>query len=163
MTRAPLIPAEIVRELGLEPHPEGGYFRETYRAASRDASGRAASTLIYFLLLRGQVSKLHRIDADEGWHLHLGGPLLIHELDERAPDGPPQVTTLGFDLMHGERPQHVVMAGRWFGAELGSAAEFALVGCSVAPAFEFERFELADRAALRSRFAGAAALIDRLT
>lgn len=156
-------PQDLIRELALEPHPEGGYFRETYRAESHDASGRAASTLIYFLLLRGQVSKLHRIDADEGWHLYLGGPLLIHELDERAPDAPPRVTPLGLDLMHGERPQHVVMAGRWFGAELAPTAEFALVGCSVAPAFEFAKFELAARAALRTRFTAAAALIDRLT
>ena len=156
-------PQDLIRELRLEPHPEGGYFRETYRAATCDASGRAASTLIYFLLLRGQVSRLHRIDADEGWHLYLGGPLLIHELDERAPAAPPQTTMLGADVALGQRPQHIVMAGRWFGAELAPQADFALVGCSVAPAFEFGNFELADRAALQPRFTGAAALIERLT
>ncbi len=156
-------PQDLIRELGLMPHPEGGYFRETYRAEHCDAEGRSASTLIYFLLLRGQVSKLHRIDADEGWHLYLGGPLWIHELDERAPDSAPTRTTLGTDVSRGERPQHVVRAGRWFGAELAPQAEFALVGCSVAPAFEFAKFELADRSVLQSRFAGAAALIGRLT
>lgn len=156
-------PQDLIRELGLTPHPEGGFFRETYRAEHCDAGGRSASTLIYFLLLRGQVSKLHRIDADEGWHLYLGGPLWVHELDEGAPDAPPTSTTLGTDVSRGERPQHVVRAGRWFGAELAPQAEFALVGCSVAPAFEFSRFELAERATLRARFTGAAALIERLT
>jgi predicted cupin superfamily sugar epimerase len=156
-------PQDLIRELGLEPHAEGGYFRETYRAATCDASGRAASTLIYFLLLRGQVSRLHRIDADEGWHLYLGGPLLIHELDERAPAAAPHTMILGADVARGERPQHIVLAGRWFGAELEPQADFALVGCSVAPAFEFQTFELADRTALRTRFTGATALIERLT
>lgn len=156
-------PQDLILELGLAPHPEGGFFRETYRATSCDASGRAASTLIYFLLLRGQVSKLHRIDADEGWHLYLGGPLLIHEIDDRLADAPATTTKLGPDVARGERPQHVVPAGRWFGAELAPGAAFALVGCSVAPAFEFAKFELADPIVLRSRFPGAAALIDRLT
>jgi uncharacterized protein len=109
------------------------------------------------------VSKLHRIDADEGWHLYRGGPLWIHELDETQPDQPPRMTVLGTEMSRGERPQHVVPAGRWFGAELAPQAEFALVGCSVAPAFEFAKFELADRSKLQSRFSGAAALIERLT
>lgn len=156
-------PDALIRALDLAPHPEGGWFRETYRAAHCDAAGRAASTLIYFLLRRGQVSKLHRIDADEGWHLYLGGPLLIHELDEAAPDAPPRSTLLGADIARGERPQHVVPAGRWFGAELAPGADFALVGCSVAPAFEFAQFELGARDALQRRFRSAAALIARLT
>lgn len=156
-------PEALIRALDLAPHPEGGWFRETYRAAHCDATGRAASTLIYFLLARGQVSKLHRIDADEGWHLYLGGPLLIHELDEAMPDAPPHTTVLGTDLLRGERPQHVVPGGRWFGAELVPGAEFALVGCSVAPAFEFAHFELGARDALQQRFRSAAALVARLT
>jgi hypothetical protein len=156
-------PDLLIRTLGLEPHPEGGWFRETYRAAQRDAGGRAASTLIYFLLRRGQVSKLHRIDADEGWHLYQGGPLLIHELDRTQPEAPPRSTRLGTDVARGERPQYLVPAGRWFGAELAPEAAFALVGCSVAPAFEFARFELARRDALQQQFRGAAALIERLT
>jgi len=157
-------PSDLIRDLDLAPHPEGGYFRETYRAAHQDAQGRAASTLIYFLLLPGQVSKLHRIDADESWHLYLGGPLLIHELDPAMPQAPPRTTLLGRELARGERPQHVVPAGCWFGAELAPGAEFALVGCGVAPAFEFTKFELATRAAMLARFGGAAApLILRLT
>lgn len=158
-----MLPSDLIRSLDLAPHPEGGYFRETYRAACVDAHGRAAATLIYFLLLRDQVSKLHRIDADESWHLYLGGPLLIHELDAAVPQTPPCTTVLGHELARGERPQHVVAAGRWFGAELAPAAEFALVGCGVAPAFEFAHFELASREAMLARFGGASELIQRLT
>jgi predicted cupin superfamily sugar epimerase len=157
-------PSDLIRDLDLAPHPEGGYFRETYRAAQQDAQGRAASTLIYFLLLPGQVSKLHRIDADESWHLYLGGPLLIHELDPATPQAPPRTTRLGRELARGERPQHVVPAGCWFGAELAPGEGFALVGCGVAPAFDFARFELATREDMLARFSGAAApLILRLT
>jgi predicted cupin superfamily sugar epimerase len=153
----------LVRELGLQPHPEGGYYRETYRAAQAGADGRAASTAIYFLLPKGQVSRLHRIDADEGWHLYLGGPLEIYELDEREPHAPPLITMLGTDLDRGERPQHVVPAGHWFGAAPAPGAAYALVGCTVAPGFEFARFELGDRARLSALFPGARALIKRLT
>ena len=76
---------ELIRELGLLPHPEGGHYRETYRAARTVDNGRAAATAIYFLLRAGQVSRLHRIDADEGWHHYLGGVLEIFELDEQEP------------------------------------------------------------------------------
>jgi len=155
--------ARLIGELKLQPHPEGGYFRETYRAAAVDAAGRSASTMIYFLLTQGQVSRLHRIDADEGWHLYLGGPLRIIELDERASGSPPQVTVLGRDLAHGERPQHLVLAGRWFGAELVAGAPYALVGCTVAPGFEFSRFELGRRETLEAAFPAAREVIRRLT
>lgn len=153
----------LVRTLDLAPHPEGGFYRETYRATARDAGGRAASTLIYFLLPAGQVSKLHRIDADEGWHLYLGGPLEIVELDAERPDVGPVVTHLGTDLARGDRPQHVVPAGRWFGAMLAAGASYALVGCTVAPGFEFEHFEIGDREALTRAFPGAVEAIKRLT
>jgi len=153
----------LVRQLDLKPHPEGGYYRETYRAAPVGADGRAASTMIYFLLPKGQVSRLHRIDADEGWHLYLGGPLEIYELDEREPDEPPRITTLGTNLDRGERPQHVVLAGRWFGAEPAPEAAYALVGCTVAPGFDFARFELGDRTRLSALFPDVRALIKRLT
>jgi hypothetical protein len=155
--------ARLIRELKLQPHPEGGYFRETYRAAAVDAAGRCASTMIYFLLERGQVSRLHRIDADEGWHLYLGGPLRIIELDEGASESPPRITVLGSDLEHGQRPQHVVLAGRWFGAELVAGAPYALVGCTVAPGFEFSRFELGRRETLEAAFPDARDVIRRLT
>jgi hypothetical protein len=119
--------------------------------------------MIYFLLPQGHVSRLHRLDADEGWHLYLGGPLEIYELDEREADRAPRITVLGTDLTRGERPQHVVPAGRWFGAAPAARAAYALVGCSVAPGFEFAKFELGDRSRLARTFPGARALIDRLT
>lgn len=154
--------ADLVRDLQLLPHPEGGYFRETYRAAHADAQGRAASTMIYFLLPAGEVSRLHRIDADEGWHHYLGGTLEIFELDEAAP-GTPRVTRLGKDLGRGEVPQHVVPAGRWFGAAPAAGVPYVLVGCTVAPAFEFARFELGERARLLARFPDAADVVTKLT
>lgn len=153
----------LIRELRLEAHPEGGFFRETWRSSVVDARGRAAATLIYFLLPQGHVSRLHRIDADEGWHLYRGGPLEIYELDEAGPEDALRVTTLGLDLGRGERPQHVVPAGRWFGAACAAGADYALVGCSVAPGFEFARFELGERAALEARFERHRDLIRRLT
>jgi predicted cupin superfamily sugar epimerase len=165
MNHPPTLPdvATLVRTLQLRPHPEGGYYRETYRSGRLDDDGRAASTLIYFLLPAGHVSRLHRIDADESWHLYLGGPLQVFELDERDPDGAPTVTVLGTDLARGERLQHVVPAGRWFGAAPVDGAPYALVGCAVAPAFEFDRFELGARPDLLRRFPGARAIVERLT
>lgn len=161
-SRIPVVKS-LIRDLQLAPHPEGGWFRETYRATQADERGRAASTLIYFLLARGQHSRLHRIDADEGWHLYLGGPLEIYEFDDAMAGDAFRVTRLGNDIEHGERPQHVVPAGRWFGAALMADVEYALVGCSVAPGFEFASFELADRRRMKARFANHAALIERLT
>jgi predicted cupin superfamily sugar epimerase len=153
----------LIRTLDLRPHPEGGYFRETYRSASRDADGRCAATMIYFLLTRGQVSRFHRIDADEGWHLYLGGPLEIYELDEEQPEASPRVTVLGTRMESGEQPQHLVPAGRWFGASLARGVSYALVGCTVAPGFEFSAFELGDRDVLAARFPRARDLIERFS
>jgi hypothetical protein len=153
----------LVRALALEPHPEGGYFRETYRSGRLDAGGRAAATMIYYLLPQGQVSRLHRIDADEGWHLYLGGPLEIFEFDQRDPGAGPRITVLGRNLVQGECPQHLVPAGRWFGAALRPGVPYALVGCTVAPGFEFSSFELGSRVELGARFPAALELIRRLT
>ena len=153
--------ADLVRDLRLLPHPEGGFYRETYRAVPAQG-GRAASTMIYFLLPAGQVSRLHRIDADEGWHHYLGGTLEIFELDEAEPDRP-RVTRLCKNLAGGELPQHIVPAGRWFGAAPAAGAPYALVGCTVAPAFEFAQFELGTRERLLARFPGAADIVTRLT
>lgn len=153
---------ELIRGLELLPHPEGGFYRETYRAAQTVGGGRAAATMIYFLLPAGQVSRLHRIDADEGWHHYLGGTLEVYELDERDP-GRVHVTRLGKDLRNGEVPQHIVPAGRWFGAAPAAGSPYVLVGCTVAPGFEFAHFELGDRAALLARFPAATELVTRLT
>jgi len=117
----------------------------------------------YFLLPAGHVSRLHRIDADEGWHHYLGGALEVYELDESQPGAAAQVTRLGKDLSRGEVPQHVVAAGRWFGAAPAAGSPYALVGCTVAPGFEFSHFELGGRSTLLARFPAAAELVTLLT
>lgn len=129
---------EVVRLLGLAPHPEGGHFRETFRDSRTDASGRAVSTAIYYLLAAGEISAWHRVDAAEIWHFHAGAPLAL----TLSPDGR-DVTEhrLGPDLAAGERPQLVVPAGHWQMAK--SAGTWTLVGCTVAPGFEFSGFEMA--------------------
>jgi predicted cupin superfamily sugar epimerase len=129
--------ADIIRLLDLKPHPEGGHFRETFRDTNTDPTGRAASTAIYFLLARGERSHWHRVDAVETWHWHAGAPLrlAIHENGTRT------TLLLGPDLMAGERPQGVVPKGAWQAAE--SLGDWTLVGCIVAPGFEFSGFELA--------------------
>jgi hypothetical protein len=133
-----LTAADIIRLLGLAPHPEGGHYRETYRDA-RELDGRAASTAIYFLLARGERSHWHRVDAAEIWHWHAGAPLA---LDIAAGDArPAQRITLGSDLLRGEQPQAVVPAHAWQAAE--SLGDWTLVGCTVAPGFDFAAFELA--------------------
>ncbi len=141
----------IVAALGLVPHPEGGYYRETFRAplvlAGLAQGARAASTAIYFLLPAGASSALHRVRSDEVWHLYDGGPLELVTIDER---GVLEVHLLGRDLGAGQRPQHVVPAGVWQGARpVGGAV---LCGCTVAPGFDFADFELPDRAELVARF-----------
>jgi uncharacterized protein len=130
--------AEIIARLDLKPHPEGGYFRETFRDPHTDASGRAASTLIYFLLARGERSHWHRVDATEIWHYYAGSALSLRI----AGDGLlAQTVALGIDLAAGERPQAIVPAHAWQSAE--STGDWTLVGCTVAPGFEFAKFELA--------------------
>ena len=135
----PLSASDVIRLLALKPHPEGGHFRETFRDAV--AGTRAASTAIYFLLARGERSHWHRVDAAEVWHHYAGAPLaLAIAVRERAPI---ERVTLGPDLAAGERPQAVVPAGAWQAAE--SLGDWTLVGCTVAPGFEFQGFELAPR------------------
>ena len=131
--------ADVIRLLDLKPHPEGGYYRETFRDARTIDGGRAASTAIYFLLARGEHSHWHRVDAIECWHFHAGAPLGLRIASNA------DVTTirLGNDLAAGERPQAVVPAGAWQAAE--SFGDWTLVGCTVAPGFEFAGFELAPK------------------
>ena len=132
---------EIVRMLDLKPHPEGGHFRETFRDARTLEGGRAASTAIYFLLARGERSHWHRVDAVEAWHYHAGAPLVLEMA--AAEKGPIRRMKLGPDLAMGERPQGIVPAGHWQAVE--SMGEWTLVGCTVAPGFEFSAFELAPK------------------
>ena len=134
----------LVEGLGLRPHPEGGYYRETFRSDLQVPFGggpRAAATSIYYLLAEGACSAWHRIDADETWYFHAGGPLDLHVL---APDGELATHRLGDPLAHpGAVCQATVPAGRWFAAELAPSADHALVGCAVAPGFDFGGFQLA--------------------
>jgi predicted cupin superfamily sugar epimerase len=129
---------DIIRRLQLEPHPEGGYFRETFRDPLCDAQGRSLSSLIYFLLGAGDVSDWHRVDAAEVWHYYAGAPLVL----TLSPNGHDATAThLGPDLAAGQRPQLVVPADCWQTAT--SLGAWTLVGCTVAPAFDFAKFELA--------------------
>ena len=129
--------AEIIRRLELRPHPEGGHYRETFRD-SVGTNGRARSTAIYFLLARGERSHWHRIDAAEVWHYYAGDALTL----QIANDGCRGHTVrLGPDIAAGERPQAIVPASAWQSAE--STGDWTLVGCTVAPGFEFAKFELA--------------------
>lgn len=131
---------EIIRTLGLVPHPEGGHYRETFRDPLTLPSGRAASTAIYYLLRAGERSHWHRVDAAEVWHWHMGAPL---SLRVKAADSPSmlQERLLGNDIARGERPQIVVPAGHWQSAHTLGA--YTLVGCTVAPGFSFSGFEMA--------------------
>lgn len=131
--------AEVIRLLDLRPHPEGGYFRETFRDPRNDAGGRSLSTAIYFLLAAGERSHWHRVDAVEIWHWHAGAALALRIAETNG------VTTmrLGDELTGGERPQAVVPAGAWQAAE--SLGAWTLVSCTVAPGFEFRGFELAPK------------------
>jgi len=148
-----------IDKLSLQPHPEGGYFIETYRADAAPRN-RAASTGIYFLIEAGNVSNFHRIDADEMWHFYAGDSLQVHMID---PDGVYTLHRLGADAENGQVFQAVVPAGCWFGADMADGGEYALVGCTVAPGFEFSGFELADRDALIKQFPDHADVIKTLT
>lgn len=128
--------ADIIARLELKPHPEGGHYRETFRDARLDAEGRARSTAIYFLLARGERSHWHRIDAAEIWHYYAGGALTLQIADEAGK----RSIRLGPDLAAGEVPQAIVPAQAWQAAE--STGDWTLVGCTVAPGFEFAKFEL---------------------
>lgn len=135
---AELTAQDVIRTLELKPHPEGGHYRETFRD-DRGEGKRAASTAIYFLLAEGEVSHWHRVDAVEIWHWHAGAPL---SLSVAPPDAPAAETILGADIAQGQRPQGIVPAGHWQSAK--SLGAWTLVGCTVAPGFQFETFELAE-------------------
>jgi predicted cupin superfamily sugar epimerase len=152
----------LVAALGLVPHPEGGYYRETFRAPLRveaPQGSRAASTAIYFLLPAGTFSALHRVRSDEVWHHYDGDPLDLHTIDDT---GRHAVTRLGDAIAQGQAPQLVVPAGVWQAAvPIGSA--YALCGCTVAPGFDFADFEMPARDALLQRFPDLRDIITELT
>ncbi len=130
--------AEVIRLLDLKPHPEGGHFRETFRDLPRDGGTRGASTAIYYLLEAGELSAWHRVDAVETWHWYAGGPLAL-TISENGHDV--RGFHLGPDFASHQQPQVVVPAMAWQTAE--SLGRWTLVGCTVAPAFEFAGFEMA--------------------
>lgn len=147
---------EWIKALELKPHPEGGWYREVYRSAetipcsalpSRFGGARAYSTTIYFLLRRGEVSALHRIASDEGWHHLDGEPLTLHLI---SPAGEYSTLSVGRDPTRGILPLAVAPAGWWFGATV--EAGYALVSCTVAPGFDFAEFEMPTRADLLTRY-----------
>jgi len=129
--------AAIIAALGLHPHPEGGYYRETFRD-DQPTGGRAHSTAIYYLLPAGQISAWHRVDAIEIWHYHAGAPL---ELSLSADGITTERQILGGDILAGQRPQGIMPRGGWQSAR--SLGDWTLVGCTVAPGFEFAGFEMA--------------------
>jgi uncharacterized protein len=131
--------ADIIAQLELKPHPEGGHYRETFRDSRLDAHGRSLSTAIYFLLARGERAHWHRIDAVEIWHYYTGSALSLQIADDRNK----RSVRLGRDLAAGDVPQAVVPAHAWQAAE--STGDWTLVGCTVAPGFEFAELELAPK------------------
>jgi predicted cupin superfamily sugar epimerase len=132
---------EVIALLGLQPHPEGGHYIETFRDPATDANGRSRSTAIYFLLKQGESSHWHKVDAVETWHWHAGAPLRLRLAEKKG--AAVQALVLGNDLAKGERPQGIVPTGWWQAAE--SLGEWTLVGCTVAPGFDFAGFELAPK------------------
>jgi len=160
---------EWIESLELQPHPEGGFYRETYRAAEmlekkalpdRFSGPRAFSTAIYFLLRGNDFSALHRIAADEVWHFHAGCPLLLHRIDG---EGHYVIDRLGTGVGQGEMPQAVVPAGTWFGATPSDPSSFSLTSCTVAPGFDFADLEIGRREDLLKAFPQHQVLIERLT
>jgi hypothetical protein len=158
-----------IEKLRLEPHPEGGYFRQTYRSElviAREAlpagftGKRAASTAIYFLLEGRNFSAFHRLRSDEVWHFYAGGPLIVHAIE---PSGEHSSILLGNDPDAGEALQAVVSAGCWFASHVADWKTFAVVGCTVAPGFDFEDFEMGKREELVARYPLQREVIERLT
>lgn len=160
---------ELISRLALLRHPEGGWYRETYRSGEtvpeaelpdRFSGDRSFCTAIYFLLEKGDLSAFHRIKSDELWHFHAGTTLIVHML---SLDGRYHSLQLGADLDAGASFQAVVPAGCWFGAEVTGDGGYALVSCTVSPGFDFADFEMADRDELMLQFPSHSRVIRRLT
>ena len=161
--------ADYINLLDLQPHPEGGYFMETYRSSGSIAAEALApvfngrrqfSTAIYFLLESGDYSAFHRIKSDECWHFYAGGPLIVHMIHE---NGGYDFVLVGNNIRNGERFQFVVPAHTWFASEPAEGAAFSLVGCTVAPGFDFQDFEMAKADTLALQFPAHSKLIRRLS
>ncbi len=162
-------PAEYwINHLHLLPHPEGGFYKETYRASetipaaglpAQFSASRSFSTAIYFLLRSHDRSLFHRIKSDELWHYHAGSTLTIYILNDNGLTA----SVLGPDLEKGESLQVVVPANSWFGAKVNEENTYTLSGCTVAPGFDFADFEIADRSLLLKTFPAFGSIIELLT
>lgn len=160
---------KIIQKLNLEPHPEGGYFRETYRSrgiiarASLDnnyTGERNYSTCIYFLLTSNNYSTFHKINQDEIWHFYKGSPIRLHIISD---SGNYSNVIIGNDLDQEETPQYVVPGGQWFAAEVANDNDYSLIGCTVSPGFDFNDFILPGRNELISKFPQHKPLISKFT
>ena len=150
--------AQLIKQFDLEPHPEGGWYKQTYKSQELIAVGslperfigdRPFSTAIYFLLEAGNFSAFHRIKSDECWHFYAGEPLLVYILRQ---EGALEIISLGNDIAGGQLFQYVVPANCWFASKPAPGSLFSFVGCTVAPGFDFEDFELAEPDALTSLY-----------
>ncbi len=157
-----------INTLALSPHPEGGYFREVFRSKEiitreglpqRFSGSRNFITSIYYLLRKGEFSSLHRLTSDELWYFHDGAPLSVYTLTD---DGISR-HVLGLNAASGQIPQIAISAGYWFGALIEGDGEFSLVGCAVAPGFDFRDFELASREAMLAAYPQHHTIIEKLT
>ncbi len=154
-----------INGLDLTPHPEGGCYRETYRSRTLiDPPGfkgsRSAYTAIFFLLKGNEISRLHRIKSDEIWHFHYGSSLSLHIITTA---GAHEIVRLGPDIGNGHNFQAMIPASHWFGATVDDPCSYSLVGCTVAPGFDFQDFELAERQKLLATYPMHKAIIKRLT
>lgn len=159
----------LVQHLRLEPHPEGGYYRETYRSAETLPQSalpdgfdgdRHFCTAIYFLITENNFSALHRIRSDETWHFYSGETLEVIEIDTA---GTLIITHVGKEINAGEVFQYTVKAGHWFGSRVKKGGEYSLVGCTVSPGFDFKDFEMAQREDLLQNYPQHAAVIREMT
>jgi uncharacterized protein len=151
-------PRQLIEQYALQPHPEGGWYKETYRSREhipgvalpeRFGGARAFSTAIYFLLEQGNFSAFHRIKADECWHFYAGGPLFVYVIQ---PDGSLDIICLGNDNTERQLFQYIVPANCWFASRPAAGSAFCFTGCTVAPGFDFTDFELADAASLSALY-----------
>jgi predicted cupin superfamily sugar epimerase len=155
----------LIEKLQLKPHPEGGYYRETYRSGGKLSipgydGDRNYSTAIYFLLTSEHFSAFHRIRQDEVWHFYSGTPLYVHVIDR---EGKYIRHTVGSGIDNNEEPQLVVKAGDWFGSSVADKNSWSLAGCTVAPGFDFRDFEMAEREKLLQLFPEHHEIISQLT
>ncbi|MEY4791369.1 MAG: hypothetical protein RIT34_176 [Bacteroidota bacterium] len=151
---------QLINELELQAHPEGGYYKETYRSSQTlEGQDRQLLTSIYFLLTAENVSRFHRIKSDELWYFHAGSPLIVHTLSERGHEQ----HHLGLDLSKGQQPFLWIPKDTIFGSSILDAEGYALVSCAVAPGFDFRDFELFTAEQLLLKFAAHREIIERLT